>query len=91
MAYYMALWYSPDPDYLDSDGYYISPEFVVESGVSGSLSSGEIGAAQGPIIEELFGNTIYIYIGRTLKKLRNPLSRGHQILPLILMILSSTR
>jgi len=61
MAYYMALWYSPDPDYLDSDGYYISPEFVVESGVSGSLSSGEIGAAQGPIIEELFGNTIYIY------------------------------
>jgi hypothetical protein len=55
----VGLWYSPDPDYLDSDGYYISPEFVV--GVSGSFSSGEIGAAVGPIVEELFGNTILIY------------------------------
>tara|TARA_Y100000310_G_scaffold319204_1_gene374194 strand:- start:252 stop:779 length:528 start_codon:yes stop_codon:yes gene_type:complete len=60
LAAWVGLWHSPDPDYLDSDGYYISPEFDVAT-ASGSFSSGEIGAGFESVVEELFGNTIFTH------------------------------
>jgi|3_EtaG_2_1085321.scaffolds.fasta_scaffold166679_1 hypothetical protein len=60
LAAWLGLWYSPDPDYLDSDGYYISPEFDVAT-ASGSFSSGEIGAGFESVVEELYGNIIFTH------------------------------
>ena len=66
------IYYGANSDYLDSDGYYISPKFdslAIElldtleenTGIEGVLSSGEVGIMYEVFDEELNENQIVLY------------------------------
>jgi hypothetical protein len=58
------MYYSADSDYLDSDGYYISPKFTsyaLELIDADGLSSGELGIMYEIFTDEVYENQIVLY------------------------------